>query len=145
VLKALSDLKARGLVAYVLWDMPIRVVGEDVVRRDTKPADEVDDADQVGPEVVNLEEASTVGARSDTGDAPAIAAEVVHEAFIVVDRRKNRLRGFAHIEDACRSQHEDLPRGHGVVRVADGMWMSRLMPAGWGQPKADDDQEDDDG
>lgn len=146
VLDALRGLKARGQVAYVLWDMPIRVVGEPVVHRDTKPANEVDDSDQVGPEVVHLEEASTVGARSDTGDAPAIAAEVVHEAFIVVDRKKRRLRGFVHIEDACRSQHKDLPHGYGVVRVSDGKWMSRLMPAGWGQPKADEEQEDlDDG
>lgn len=154
VLHALSGLKARARVSYVLWDMPIRILGEEpVVHRDVKPANEVakgelmaevDDVQAVGAEVVHPAEPSIVVAKGDTDDAPAIAAEVV-EAFIVVDRKKKRLRGFQFIEDACESQHKDLPRGHGVVRVSDGKWMSRMMQSGWGQPKADEEEKDDDG
>ena len=89
VLDALRGLKARGQVAYVLWDMPIRVVGEPVVHRDIKPANEVEkgelmaeagDVEVVWPDVVQAEEAPNTVAKGDMDDAAEQPAEVVHRA-----------------------------------------------------------------
>lgn len=158
VLRSLKGLRERGTVHYLLWDGPVRVLGDPaVVAQDVPttdaPSPSLDQApengigaESSGPSTPRRRHQSSVGEEGTPAAPGASSRPSQEEAFLVVDRKKRRLRGFVHIEDACRSQHKDLPHGYGVVRVSDGKWMSRLMPAGWGQPKADEEQEDlDDG